>query len=117
MVNPTRQRWLADYQSELASGKWGHVLSVWFDEPQDGDIPWEPCAIVQQNIGGGVVYIVLAEDFLANPRRWKEYARYDRPEPAYVQVARLRPWDLQATWGYQPSTEEWNRWVKENPRW
>lgn len=116
MVNETRRRWLSDYQRELSSGKWGRVLSIWFDEPLDGDIPWEPCAIVQQNIGGKTVYIVVVEDFMADPRCLKEDSRYDRPEPAYCRVASLRPWNLGTTWGYQPSNEEWNRWFKEYPR-
>jgi hypothetical protein len=36
-----KREWLDNHAAALHSGKWGQVLSIWFDEPQDADQPWE----------------------------------------------------------------------------
>jgi hypothetical protein len=113
MVNETRGGWLANYQRELGSGKWGRILSIWFDEPLDSDIPWEPCAITQFYADSGPVYILLVEDFLAQPRRLKEWARYKVREAAYAGAARVHPWNLRASAGYNPAASEWDAWLEQ----
>jgi len=105
---------LSNYQRELASGKWGYVISIWFDEPLDGDIPWEPCAIVQDSRRA---HVVLVEDFMADPRSLKEYTRCDTFEAAHREVARLRLWNISVSSGYDPLTHEWkvDKWKRKVP--
>jgi hypothetical protein len=93
-----REEWLADYREQLLSGRWGRVVSVWFDEPRDGDIPWEPCAVCQMSDGGRLVYAVIVEDLMANPRRLSLKATYETMDAALARVSRLRPWNLSPLW-------------------
>jgi len=116
-INPIRAGWLDAYARELNSGKWGQVISVWFDEPRDGDIPWEPCAVCQMIMQGRPMFIVVVEDFLANPRRLKLWAKYEKREFAFCQIIQLRPWNIQPTHGYMPTSSEWNDWQANVHEW
>lgn len=93
-LDPTREGWLRQYVDELASGRWGDVLDIWFDSPAAdgiGDRPWEPCAIAFRRDGR---YVIVSEDYSANPRRLREYAHEGDYPAAHEVVHRLRPWHV-----------------------
>ncbi len=91
-ISVGRRDALMRYLTDLQSGRWGQVLKIWFDEPRQGDIPWEPCALTLLH----GAFVVVSEDFTARPTRLRQYATHEVYGEAIETVRKLRPWGIDA---------------------
>ncbi len=113
-----RRENLDRHEQVLFSGQVGNPVAIWFDDPDAGDVPWLPCAIVQNVVDGQTVYVILEEEASGHPRNLEVYAICTELGAAYLYVYELRPWNVTPTWGHNPSPTERARWFQEySPPW